>query len=107
MISIINSNVHPGSIILTDKWKAYDKACEVLNFAHSTVNHSMYFKDPITGVHTNTVEGYNNGLKTLIRPRNRTKKGMKHYLLYYIWRKQNKKEIWSGFIESLRLISYK
>lgn len=26
-------------------------------FAHSTVNHEKNFKDPVTGTHTNTIEG--------------------------------------------------
>ena len=69
--AIISKYVKPGSIILTDMWKAYNVACDNLNFEHYTVNHSKTFKDIVTGVHTNTVEGYNNGLKTLIKPRNR------------------------------------
>ena len=28
-----------------------------LGFQHSTVNHARHFKDPITGVHSNTIEG--------------------------------------------------
>ncbi|KAG2196834.1 hypothetical protein INT46_001751 [Mucor plumbeus] len=32
-------------------------------YKHMTVNHSKNFKDPVTGVHTNTIEGRWNGLK--------------------------------------------
>jgi transposase-like protein len=103
---IIQDYVNPGSLIFTDMWRAYAPACEDLEFEHHTVNHSLGFKDPITGVHTNTVEGFNNGLKTLIRPRNRTRKNIDSYLLYFIWRKQNKKRIWEGFLKSLQVMEY-
>lgn len=106
IIEIIRKHVHPGSTIYTDCWKAYDLACDFLEYDHSTVNHSKYFKDPITGVHTNTVEGCNNGLKTLIRPRNRVKRGIKYHLMYYIWRRHNRKNIWNAFLKALRIIKY-
>ncbi|KCZ80106.1 hypothetical protein H312_02490 [Anncaliia algerae PRA339] len=38
------------------------------------MNHKENFVDPITIVHTNTIEGLNNGLEQLIKPRNCTKK---------------------------------
>lgn len=103
---IIEKYVHTGSIILTDGWKAYKTVCKELSFDHLIVDHSKNFKDPITGVHTNTVEGVNNGLKTLIKPRNRTIDGIDNYLLYYIWRKNNKHNIWGGFIRALCTIKY-
>ena len=28
-----------------------------LGYSHSTVNHSRHFKDPVTGIHSNTIEG--------------------------------------------------
>lgn len=103
---IIKKHVHSGSIIYTDCWKAYDLACDWLDFQHETVNHSLHYKDPITGVHTNTIEGINNGIKTCIRPRNRVKKNIRNYLLYYIWRRQNKNDLWKGFLNALKEIVY-
>lgn len=61
-------------------------------YIHKTVNHSKYFKDPKTGVHTNTIEGTWNGIKLGLSPRNRTEKGMMQHLLEYQWRKDNRKK---------------
>lgn len=102
--NILENFVENVSIVLTDSWKAYDKACKELESGHQKVNHSKNFKDPETGIHTNTIEGCNNGLKTLITPRNRNKKNIKYYLLYYIWRRQNKKNIWEGFMNASKNI---
>ena len=77
--NIIDKYVARGSIIYTDKWKAYLKACSQLGYVHLTENLSKKFKDPITGVHTNTIDGCNNTLKTFIKPRNRVKEYISDY----------------------------
>ena len=51
---IVLRHVHPGSVIYTDGWKGYENLKE--KFIHATVNHSLHFVDPLTGVHTNTIE---------------------------------------------------
>lgn len=103
---IINKHVLPGSIILTDGWRAYNNACLEGGFVHKVVNHSKYFKDPHTGVHTNTIEGFNNGFKTFVKPRNRTRKSVQRQLLCYIWFKQHKENHWNAFMDGLKQIYY-
>lgn len=56
LVKIIHENILPGTTIYSDCWRAYNKLDDE-GFEHYTVNHSANFKDPITGVHTNTIEG--------------------------------------------------
>lgn len=106
MHRIISTHVKPGSIIYTDMWKSYKTPCEELGLVHMTVNHSVTFKDPVTGVHTNTIEGLNNGLKYQIKPRNRSRKYIRSYLLYFIWRRLHKNNKWECFLDAIRTTEY-
>lgn len=104
--AILKTHVLRGSIIYTDGWAPYKQACERAGLEHHVVNHRKHFKDPITGIHTNTIEGVNNGIKNLIKPRNRTRNNINDHLYYYIWRRQNKANIWQSFINALKEIFY-
>ena len=42
--------------MITDGWKGYVDL-RMLFSEHEVVNHSLYYKDPITNAHTNTIEG--------------------------------------------------
>ena len=103
---IITRHVKPGSIIYTDLWKGYSRLAEVQDYEHHTVNHSQVFKDPVTGVHTNTIEGTWNALKMQIRPRNRVKDGIEEHLWEFIWRRRHAANLWDGFIGALRDLHY-
>lgn len=61
------------SIIYTDTWGYYDRL-EKLGFKHKTVDHNKNFKDPITGIHINSIENLWSIIKLNINRNNRNKK---------------------------------
>lgn len=65
--------------------------CSDLGFSHKVVNHKTWFKDPNTGIYTNTVKGQNKGIKIGNSHRNRVKKNIRACLHYLVWKMQNKK----------------
>lgn len=105
LLEVISRHVLPGSIINTDCWKGYLHV-EDLGMSHGTVNHSQFFRDPLTGVNTNTVEGTNNGIKQTIPPRNRNADSVDKHLATFIWRRIHKKALWEGLLEALRMTAY-
>lgn len=102
LLDIITQHVHPGSVIYTDMWKGYLNIIYHNDMKHYTVNHSKNFVDPITGVHTNTIEGTWNGIKINIAARNRTKTDMPKHLQEYIWRKENRENLWDALIHNFQ-----
>ena len=73
LMEVIQKHVRSGSIVYTDCWKAYNCLTPRLGLEHKTVNHSLHFKDPKTGVHTNSIEGTWNKVKMNIAPRSYSK----------------------------------
>jgi hypothetical protein len=56
----IRDYVLPGSIIITDLWRAYDAAMNHMpQYSHETIDHSVNFAWPIDRtIHTQGVEGF-------------------------------------------------
>jgi hypothetical protein len=106
LINIIGQCVLSGSIIHTDLWRGYAQLGTISDYKHLTVNHSQYFCDPDTGVHTNTIEGTWSGLKRRIPIRDRTERLIGPYLWEFIWRRKNKERLWDAFIDALVEVHY-
>jgi hypothetical protein len=60
IIRLIRDYVLPGTIIITDLWRAYDAAIRIMpEFTHLTVNHSLNFVNLLDqSTHTQGVEGF-------------------------------------------------
>ena len=55
LIPIIREFIVPGTKIISDCWKSYDRLSQE-EYIHGTVNHSVEFVNSATGDHTNTIE---------------------------------------------------
>lgn len=106
---IIQQHVREGSIVCmyiqTYGEAGYNGLEDNLGLEHHTVNHSLWFRDPITGIHTNTAEGTNNALKIFICPTNRDP-AVDGHLCEFIWRRLHHGQLWDAFIEALKDIHY-
>ncbi|GFV61744.1 mitotic-spindle organizing protein 2A [Trichonephila clavipes] len=87
-LSVIKEWVVPGSVIISDCWKAYDCLSHE-GYQHLRVNHSLTFKDPETGAHTNSIEGTWSAIKRSLRNHAAHVEGeFDHYLAEYMWRRR-------------------
>ena len=92
----------PSTIIYSDQWPAYRQISN--SFEHYTVNHKINFVNPISGVHTQNVESYNNRLKMPIKSMKGIRKStINNYLIEFMWKERNSENLFNSL---LNLIKY-
>ena len=93
LLPIIQQHVRPGTIIWGDEWAAYRRVQQLPAVTqHATVNHSIEFVNPVTGVHTQHVESYWNRVKIKFkRMRGVQDTMLSSYLDEYMWRERHGK----------------
>lgn len=86
LVPIIKKYCAPGTEIWSDQWRAYETLPEIpeFNFIHKTVNHSVNFKDPITGVCTNRIEGLWGSLRRFYRHKSTSSAINRHNISSYL-----------------------
>ena len=67
LLPIMATNVRPGTIVYSYEWAAYNQLSATVGVVHWTVNHSLHFVDPVTGAHTQGVEGMWSACKRMMR----------------------------------------
>ena len=78
------------------------KQIEGFFYQHKMVNHSETYRDPITGAHTNMIEGTWNRIKSLVPPCKRRKTTTTPCLHEFMWRCQNAGRLWEALLEALK-----
>ena len=106
LLPIIQAHTATGSIIHSDKWASYRQVQQLGNVSqHATVNHSLNFVDPVTGVHTQHIESYWNRVKgKLKRMRGCHANQLPSYLDEFLYRERYGKtagEAWQSIIHDI------
>lgn len=102
LIPIIQQWIEPGTTIISDFWKAYD-CLNLAGFKHLKVNHSLHFKDPETGAHTNAIESSWRAAKASMSPSGRRKAHIPGNLARYMFFKKCKDEEINKTIDFFKL----
>ena len=89
LLGIIRRQVQPGSNVYTDQWAAYRQMQRQLGLNHRTVNHSLHFVDPVTGVHTQHAESNWSAAKEKFKKMkgNTNPNFLIEYLREFMWRR--------------------
>lgn len=112
LIPLLRRFIRPGSIIISDCWKAYDRIEEIRQagfqyYTHEQVNHSKSFKDPRTGAHTNTCEGaWRSQYKAFIPKQAYNKNAFQGHLFERMWKKKYEKSLWDSIWRVLGEIEF-
>lgn len=81
--------IEPSTTIISDYWKAYD-CLSHQGYIHLKANHSMNFKDPETGAHTNAIESSWRAVKAITSSSGRRKSNIPGNLARYMFYKRCK-----------------
>ncbi|KCZ78426.1 hypothetical protein H311_00547, partial [Anncaliia algerae PRA109] len=103
LIPIIRTYIRPGSIIMSDLWKAYDTVSHY-DYEHLRVNHKIQFVNHETGANTQGIEN----LWMNAKRRNKKECGTKSellesYLIEFMWRQKFKDSLFETIITHISL----
>ncbi|CAI6360002.1 unnamed protein product [Macrosiphum euphorbiae] len=98
LLKIIEEWILPGTTIISDCWKAYD-CLEKKGYKHFKVNHSVNYKDPESGQHTNTIEGLWRQAKFSLPQFHRKKQFINGYLAKFMFQKMCKAQKLDPLVE--------
>ena len=83
---------------------AYNRVGNIVGLEHHTVNHTLHFVDPVTGVHIQNIESYWNRCKTKIKSMKGVRRDMlPRYLDEFMWRERAGADKFNAILNEIAL----
>ena len=89
LLPIIQEWIEEGTTIISDYWRAYD-TLNSNGYEQIKVNHSLHYRDPETGAHTNAIESSWRAAKATMSSSGTVKANIPGNLARYIFTKKCK-----------------
>ena len=91
LLPILQQHLRSGTRVHSDQWRVYDRVQQLPSVTvHNTVNHSLNFVEPGTGVHTQNVESYWNRVNGEFKRMKGVHEDMiPSYLNEFMWRERH------------------
>ena len=107
LLSILQQHLRPGTIMHSDQWRAYSRVQQLQSVSqHQTVNHSLNFVDPTTGVHTQNIESYWSRVKRKFKAIKGVHESMLNsYIDEFMWRERHGSTASTALVNLCRDIS--
>ena len=85
-------------------WAAYGGVAALpQGYQHATVNHSLHFVDPVTGVHRQSIEGHWSQVKRKFRQMNGTSEQLfDTYLTEHMWQMHHRDNVFTNMLHWIR-----
>ncbi|KAG0441041.1 hypothetical protein DMUE_1337, partial [Dictyocoela muelleri] len=104
LMPIIERVIRNNTTIHTDEWKSYNALSIHPEYIHRKITHKYHFVDPITGIHTQNVESFNNKLKLFIKSQKGCKEAdRKNLITYFLFVDTFKKSACEKFVEIIKI----
>ena len=104
LLPILQQHLRSGTVVYSDQWAAYNHVQQLQQVSqHNTVNHSLHFIDPTTGVHTQNIESYWNRVKGKFKRMKGVHESMlTSYLDEFMWRERHGRSASTAFTNLCR-----
>jgi len=105
LTALVREWVEPGTTVISDCWGAY-RDLDSQGYTHRTVNRSLYFVDPQSGTHTNTIESTCHHMKVFLGPYNKAE-DYHYHLAHYMFAASCRAQGIPPFLKFLQIVASK
>jgi len=105
IVAAIGESIRARSLLVTDALPSYSLVAQTLALPHTRVNKARGILDRSTRMHTNSIESMWHHLRQFLALRRQVP--IDSAIDEFVWRRQNRDNLWDGFLTALAKVDWK